>query len=408
MDALKRMRTCVDTTQPNIPQTIGRNYKRFENEQQRNETIMRDNGRLLGKMTDIQRMEHYPRAVPQRPYTLMGSAQKDEMSRITHENHKLLTAVQERRPILNRNDWLAHRLDHQYQITKMSEYKRTVPMGEIIRQEQIRTSHGTPHALEPPPRPLPGYQDAGDDLGDPMRDVIDQSNLGDGQHPEEGPGGPTRDAAAPDKSHTSTGSQADPKKPGPSAPTRPAQPVKPAKPAEPSKPARPSKTAKPGPPAKPAEPSKPAKPVEPAGPPQSVTPEEEQIGDVIGSTLDPGGQEPQGEPADRPIGDVIGSTISGAAAEEEEPPVLAGVIGSTIAGADDTPPAQPQGGGLGDIIGSALANGDDAPPEQPQGGGLGDIIGSTLGGGKGGNEQQAGGGEGLGDIMGGILERGLQ
>lgn len=70
----------------------------------------------------------------------MGQAQKDEMWRITHENRKLLTAVQERKPTLNRNDWLMHRLDHQYQITKMSEFKRTVPMGEIIRQEQVRTS----------------------------------------------------------------------------------------------------------------------------------------------------------------------------------------------------------------------------------------------------------------------------
>jgi hypothetical protein len=100
----------------------------------------------------------------------MGSAQKDERARITHENHKLLVAVQERRPCLNRNDWLHHRLDHQYQITKMSEYKRTVPMGEIIRQEQIRTSGDavlgdvigdTIGGSRPPPGPVdePGAQD---------------------------------------------------------------------------------------------------------------------------------------------------------------------------------------------------------------------------------------------------------
>jgi hypothetical protein len=140
MDTLKRMRTCVDTTQPDIPQTIGRNYKRFENELQRNETVTRDNRRLLGKMNDIQRQEHYPRAIPQRPYTLMGQTQKDEMWRITHENKKLLRAVQEKRPNLNRNDWLHHELDHEYQIAKMSEYMSTVPMGEIIRQESIRSS----------------------------------------------------------------------------------------------------------------------------------------------------------------------------------------------------------------------------------------------------------------------------
>jgi hypothetical protein len=163
MDCLKRMHPCVDTTEPPIPQTVGRNYKRYENEQVRNEVITRDNRRLLGKMNDIQRQEHYPRAVPQRPYTLMGQAQKDEMWRITHENHKLLTAVQERRPILNRNDWLHHKLDHTYQITKMSEYLTTVPMGEIIREEQVRTSHGSrPGTTDdaPPPQEEAGEQEA--------------------------------------------------------------------------------------------------------------------------------------------------------------------------------------------------------------------------------------------------------
>jgi hypothetical protein len=175
MDALKRMRTCVNTTQPDIPNTVGRNYKRFENEQQRNVTIVRDNQRLLGKMSGIQRREHYPRVVPERPFTLMGSAQKDEMARITHENHKLLVAVQERRPCLNRNEWLHHRLDHQYQITKMSEYKRTVPMGEIIRQEQRRI--GGDAAL-PEQIPGGGFGGANGREQQPIGDVIGDTIAG--------------------------------------------------------------------------------------------------------------------------------------------------------------------------------------------------------------------------------------
>jgi hypothetical protein len=138
VDALHRIHRspgAVDTSSPIVPPRIGRNYKRYENETQRNCEIVRDNRRLIGAMDKIIREEHYPRAVPQRPFTLQGSAQKDEMSRITHENQKLLAAVQERRPILNRNDWLHHRLDHTYQVTKNSEYLRTVPMGEIIREE---------------------------------------------------------------------------------------------------------------------------------------------------------------------------------------------------------------------------------------------------------------------------------
>jgi hypothetical protein len=138
VDALQRIHRsngAVDTSSPIVPPRIGRNYKRYENETQRNQEIERDNHRLIYKMDKIIREEHYPRAAPQRPFTLQGQTQKDEMWRITHENHKILTAVQERRPILNRNDWLRHELDHEYQVTKNSEYLRTVPMGDIIRDQ---------------------------------------------------------------------------------------------------------------------------------------------------------------------------------------------------------------------------------------------------------------------------------
>ncbi|OHT11826.1 Splicing factor [Tritrichomonas foetus] len=135
LSALNNMKPSVDTRAPVIPQTIGRNYKRYENEKLRNEIISRDNNRLLNKIDSYQKQEHFPRAKPQRPYTLQGQYQRDEMARITYENHKLLNAVQERKPILNRNEWLKHKIDHQYQITKMSEFKRTVPKSEILRQE---------------------------------------------------------------------------------------------------------------------------------------------------------------------------------------------------------------------------------------------------------------------------------
>lgn len=146
MDALKRIKSskpAIDNSRPITPQTIGRNYKRYENEQQRNQQIQRDNRRLVRKMESISREEHFPRAAPQRPYTLQGRAQKDEMMRITRDNHKLLNAVQERKPILNRNDWFLHKLDHEYQTTKMSEYRETVPMSDIIRSEVERSSRPT-------------------------------------------------------------------------------------------------------------------------------------------------------------------------------------------------------------------------------------------------------------------------
>ena len=135
IQALKNMKTCVDTRKPVTPQTIGRNYKKYENEKVRCSTVLRDNSRLESKMRDIQRQEHFPRIVPQRPYTLQGQAQKDEMMRIDRENMKLLKAIETKKPTLNRTEWTKHRLDHTYQITKMSEFKKTIPMSDVVREE---------------------------------------------------------------------------------------------------------------------------------------------------------------------------------------------------------------------------------------------------------------------------------
>ena len=120
---------------PDTPQTIGRNFKRYENEKMRNLQIRKENMRLIGNLDRIAREEHYPRHAPQRPFTLQGIKQKEEMARINYENRKLLQAVQERKPILNRNDWLMHKIDHDYQVAKNSEYQQTVPMSEIMRRD---------------------------------------------------------------------------------------------------------------------------------------------------------------------------------------------------------------------------------------------------------------------------------
>ena len=135
IQALRNMKSSVDTRKPKTPQTIGRNYKKYENDKIRCTTILRDNTRLENKMREIQKQEHFPRTIPQRPFTLQGQYQKDEMNRIDKENAKLLKAIETRKPVLNRTEWTRHRLDHTYQITKMSEFKKTVPMSDIVRQE---------------------------------------------------------------------------------------------------------------------------------------------------------------------------------------------------------------------------------------------------------------------------------
>jgi hypothetical protein len=336
------MKTCVDTTQPVIPQTIGRNYKRYENEQQRNETIIRDNRRLLGKMGDIQRQEHYPRAIPQRPYTLMGQAQKDEMRRITHENRKILTAVQERRPILNRNDWLHHRLDHEYQITKMAEYKTTVPMGEIIRQEGLKsrpsTADGSVTSKYPPsPRP-PDQEDGRYDeappveeedtevVDEPMPDVIGDILAGDSEGPEEEADTepePGQSGAAPD---ADSGPISDPDDgatpPGESVPEGDAEAI-----------------------------------------PESVPDDEALLPDVIGDTIVPGDDgAPEGDasvpesvpspPPEAPEAEAPAAPEP-APEPEENPP--------DVADAGETGPDEAEPELIGDVIGDALGDMNEPP-----------------------------------------------
>jgi hypothetical protein len=114
---------------------MGRDYKRYEHEKVRNGEIIKSNKRLIQKMEEISRQEHYPKVPPARPFTLQGKWQKEQMARITYENHKLLEAVEERPPTMKYGDMLRHNRDHRYQVTKMSEYQKTVPMSEIIRDE---------------------------------------------------------------------------------------------------------------------------------------------------------------------------------------------------------------------------------------------------------------------------------
>jgi hypothetical protein len=51
------------------------------------------------------------------------------------ENHRLMAAVQDRRPTLDRSNCFCHMLDHEYQATKHSGFRPTVPMTEILRDE---------------------------------------------------------------------------------------------------------------------------------------------------------------------------------------------------------------------------------------------------------------------------------
>lgn len=136
IEALKRVKPSIDTRQPICPPSVGKNFKRYEIEKQRNVRIRNQNIQLVQRLDRIVREEHYHSQAPQRPFTLQGQFQRLEMQRISKENAKLVLAVQNSRPILNRLEWMAHKVDHEYQHHKNAQYRPTLPMSEIIRMEQ--------------------------------------------------------------------------------------------------------------------------------------------------------------------------------------------------------------------------------------------------------------------------------
>ncbi|EAY04418.1 hypothetical protein TVAG_417160 [Trichomonas vaginalis G3] len=140
LNALKNVKPSIDTRQPITPNSIGKNFKRYEIEKQHNLAIQNQNVRLVHRLDKILREEHYCAQPPGRPHTLQGRFQKEQMLRITEENAKIVKAIQQSRPLLNRNDWYMHRLDHEYQLHKNAEYKQTLPMSEIIQIDEQEQS----------------------------------------------------------------------------------------------------------------------------------------------------------------------------------------------------------------------------------------------------------------------------
>jgi hypothetical protein len=136
INALRNIKPSIDMKMPKVPNTIGKNMKRYELEKKRNLEIQNQNIRLVNRLDRILRQENYTAPPPQKPYTLQGRFQKERMLRISEENKKIVRAVQNSRPILNRNEWLNHKIEHQYQVHKNAMYKQTLPMAEIIRLEE--------------------------------------------------------------------------------------------------------------------------------------------------------------------------------------------------------------------------------------------------------------------------------
>lgn len=134
LDALKRTKASVDTSTPDIPKTIGRDLKRFEIEKQKmiqieneNNTLARDLQKINDRKTEL--------TDPQCHFTLHGKVQKEQAYRIELDNKKMVNALHESKPTMSRNDWFYHECDHEYQTTRKSHYKKTVPFCQVLRKK---------------------------------------------------------------------------------------------------------------------------------------------------------------------------------------------------------------------------------------------------------------------------------
>ena len=134
VEALKKIKPSVNNKHPldGIPVSLNKKKKNPEKPQG-------EEGKVISDKMGVKKREIKQEKLAQRPYTLRGQAQKDEMLRINYENSKILKAVQHKKPTLSRNDWLEHRIEHDYQVTKISEFKKTVPKSNIIRSEFDQT-----------------------------------------------------------------------------------------------------------------------------------------------------------------------------------------------------------------------------------------------------------------------------
>jgi len=69
-------------------------------------------------------------------------------TRRASENHAILLAVQDRTPVMTRDGWFRHKLDHEYQLQKIARFREIVPMRTVY-QETGPGERGSGVAEEP-------------------------------------------------------------------------------------------------------------------------------------------------------------------------------------------------------------------------------------------------------------------
>lgn len=103
---LATIKTSIDIKPPKMYPHLYQKLKKAQLEEERCSTIERDNRTLVKRMTEIM---HRPGIDGARPAGMVSSLnhvrRKQELERITRENHALLQRIQERQPTYNHLQW---------------------------------------------------------------------------------------------------------------------------------------------------------------------------------------------------------------------------------------------------------------------------------------------------------------
>ena len=103
---LASMKPSIDIKPPKMYPHLYQKLKKAQLEEERCATIERDNRTLVKRMTEIM---HRPGIDSKRPAGVVSSLnhvrRKQELERVTRENHALLKRIQERQPTYNHLQW---------------------------------------------------------------------------------------------------------------------------------------------------------------------------------------------------------------------------------------------------------------------------------------------------------------
>ena len=103
---LAGMRPGIDNTAPKMYPHLYQKLKKAQVEEERCSEIERDNRTLVKRMTGIMQRGSIDNAAPQGATSSLNKFQRrQELERITKENHALLKRIQERQPTYNHLQW---------------------------------------------------------------------------------------------------------------------------------------------------------------------------------------------------------------------------------------------------------------------------------------------------------------